>query len=135
MLLRKIALTLALSTIPLCAQNTETSKKKALIFGVTGQDGAYLTEFLLNKDYEVHGVKRKSSMLNTGRIDKFYEDPQHCKNFNLHYGDLTDASNVVHLLQYVQPDEVYNLAAQSHVKVSFELPNYTSQRFEHFGGD
>jgi GDPmannose 4,6-dehydratase len=127
MLLKKLALSLLTLTIPLCAQDTETQKKKALIFGVTGQDGAYLTELLLKKNYEVHGVKRKSSMLNTGRVDQFYEDPQHSKNFNLHYGDLTDASNVMHLMQSIEPDEVYNLAAQSHVKVSFELPSYTSQ--------
>lgn len=127
MLLKKIALSLLTITLPLCSVENETPKKKALIFGVTGQDGAYLTEFLLKKNYEIHGVKRKSSMLNTGRVDQFYTDPHYCNNFNLHYGDITDASNVLHLLQSIQPDEVYNLAAQSHVKVSFELPNYTSQ--------
>ncbi len=129
MLLKKIAITLLTLSLPLCSQEipSEIPCKKALIFGVTGQDGAYLTELLLNKNYEVHGVKRKSSMLNTGRIDKFYEDPQHSKRFHLHYGDLTDASNITLLLQSIQPDEVYNLAAQSHVKVSFELPSYTSQ--------
>lgn len=125
MLFKKIALSLLALTFPLCAQ--EQPSKKALIFGVTGQDGAYLTEFLLNKNYEVHGVKRKSSMLNTGRVDSFYDNPKYRKHFHLHYGDLTDASNTVHLLQSIQPDEVYNLAAQSHVKVSFELPNYTCQ--------
>lgn len=129
MLLKILTISMVSLTSLLCSQeySPETPCKKALIFGVTGQDGAYLTEFLLNKNYEVHGVKRKSSMLNTGRVDKFYEDPQHSKKFHLHYGDLTDTSNIVHLLQSIQPDEVYNLAAQSHVKVSFELPNYTSQ--------
>jgi len=101
--------------------------KKALITGVTGQDGAYLAELLLNKGYEVHGIKRRSSMFNTGRIDHLYQDA-HEENvrFFLHYGDLTDTANVIRIMQEVQPDEVYNLAAQSHVKVSFETPEYTA---------
>lgn len=100
--------------------------KKALITGITGQDGAYLAEFLLKKGYEVHGIKRRSSLLNTDRIDHFYEDP-HIPNRHLilHYGDLTDAPNLISIIQQVQPDEIYNLAAMSHVKVSFEMPEYT----------
>ncbi|MBW0177645.1 GDP-mannose 4,6-dehydratase [Sediminibacterium sp.] len=100
--------------------------KKALITGITGQDGAYLAEFLLKKGYEVHGIKRRSSLFNTGRIDHFYEDP-HIPNRHLflHYGDLTDASNLIRIIQEVQPDEIYNLGAMSHVKVSFETPEYT----------
>ena len=101
--------------------------KKALITGVTGQDGAYLSEFLLNKGYEVHGLKRRSSSLNTERIDHLYQDPHtENKNFFLHYGDLTDATNLVKLIQQIQPNEIYNLAAMSHVGVSFELPEYTA---------
>jgi len=102
-------------------------KKIALITGVTGQDGAYLSEFLLNKGYIVHGIKRRSSQLNTDRIDHLYQD-QHEEdvNFFLHYGDLTDATNLIRIVQEVQPDEIYNLAAQSHVKVSFESPEYTA---------
>ena len=101
--------------------------KKALITGITGQDGAYLAEFLLKKDYEVHGIKRRSSLFNTDRIDHLYQDP-HVKNRNfiLHHGDLTDSTNLIRILQQVQPDEVYNLAAQSHVAVSFESPEYTA---------
>lgn len=101
--------------------------KKALITGVTGQDGAYLAEFLLQKGYEVHGIKRRSSLFNTARIDHLYHDP-HEKglNFHLHHGDLTDSSSLIRILQEVQPDEVYNLAAQSHVAVSFEEPEYTA---------
>ena len=101
--------------------------KKALITGITGQDGAYLAEFLLNKGYEVHGIKRRASLFNTDRIDHLYQDP-HVKNRNfiLHYGDLTDSTNLIRILQEVQPDEVYNLAAQSHVAVSFESPEYTA---------
>jgi GDPmannose 4,6-dehydratase len=101
--------------------------KKALITGITGQDGAYLAEFLLNKGYEVHGVKRRSSLFNTDRIDHLYQDP-HERNvrLNLHYGDLTDSSNLIRIIQEVQPDEIYNLAAQSHVQVSFETPEYTA---------
>ncbi len=101
--------------------------KVALITGVTGQDGAYLAELLLNKGYIVHGIKRRSSMFNTDRIDHLYQD-QHEKNVNfiLHYGDLTDSTNLIRIVQEVQPDEIYNLAAQSHVKVSFETPEYTA---------
>lgn len=101
--------------------------KVALITGVTGQDGAYLSELLLAKGYEVHGVKRRSSMFNTARIDHLYQDP-HEKGvrFKLHFGDLTDSSNLTRIIQEVQPDEIYNLAAQSHVKVSFETPEYTA---------
>lgn len=100
--------------------------KKALITGITGQDGAYLAEFLLQKGYEVHGIKRRASLFNTHRIDHLYDDP-HEKDLKmiLHYGDLTDATNLIRVLQQVQPDEVYNLAAQSHVQVSFETPEYT----------
>ena len=103
------------------------TRKKALITGVTGQDGAYLAEFLLKKNYEVHGIKRRSSLINTDRIDHLYQDP-HTKNrsFILHYGDLTDSSSLVRIIQQVQPDEIYNLAAQSHVAVSFEEPEYTA---------
>lgn len=102
-------------------------KKIALIFGVTGQDGLYLSEFLLKKKYEVHGVKRRSSSLNTKRIDHIYKDP-HDKNnyFKLHYGDLTDALSIINLINKIRPDEIYNLGAQSHVGVSFEVPEYTS---------
>ena len=101
--------------------------KVALITGITGQDGSYLAEFLLNKGYKVHGIKRRSSSFNTQRIDHIYEDP-HIKdnNFQLHYGDLSDSSNITRILMEVQPDEVYNLAAQSHVAVSFESPEYTA---------
>ena len=102
-------------------------KKIALITGVTGQDGALLSEFLLKKNYEVHGVKRRSSSFNTARIDHLYEDPKETKtNFFLHYGDLTDATNLIRLLKEVKPTEIYNLAAQSHVHVSFETPEYTA---------
>lgn len=101
--------------------------KKALISGVTGQDGAYLAEFLLRKGYQVHGIKRRSSLFNTDRIDHLYQDPHVSnRNFILHYGDLTDSSNLVRIIQQVQPDEIYNLAAQSHVAVSFEQPEYTA---------
>lgn len=101
--------------------------KRALITGVTGQDGSYLAEFLLEKDYEVHGIKRRSSLFNTQRIDHIYEDP-HMDNtrFKLHYGDLTDTSNLTRILSEIRPDEVYNLGAQSHVAVSFEAPEYTA---------
>jgi len=102
-------------------------KKKALITGVTGQDGSYLAEYLLEKGYEVHGIKRRASLFNTQRVDHIYQDP-HTDNqhFVLHYGDLTDSSNITRILQEVQPDEVYNLGAQSHVAVSFESPEYTA---------
>jgi GDPmannose 4,6-dehydratase len=101
--------------------------KKALITGITGQDGAYLAEFLLKKGYEVHGIKRRSSLFNTDRIDHLYQDP-HDKNpkFILHHGDLTDSTSLIRIIQEVQPDEIYNLAAQSHVAVSFEEPEYTA---------
>src|SRR6201986_1153767 len=101
--------------------------KVALITGVTGQDGAYLAEFLLKKGYEVHGIKRRSSLFNTDRIDHLYHDPHEPNvKFKLHYGDLTDSTNLIRLIQEVQPDEIYNLAAQSHVKVSFDTPEYTA---------
>ena len=101
--------------------------KTALITGITGQDGAYLSEFLLKKGYIVHGIKRRSSLFNTERIDHLYQDPHiENRNFILHYGDLTDATNLIRIIQEVQPDEIYNLAAQSHVKVSFETPEYTA---------
>jgi GDPmannose 4,6-dehydratase len=101
--------------------------KKALITGITGQDGAYLAELLLKKGYEVHGIKRRSSLFNTERIDRFYEDPHvPDRHLILHYGDLTDSSNLTRIIQEVQPDEIYNLAAMSHVQVSFELPEYTA---------
>ncbi len=101
--------------------------KVALITGITGQDGAYLAEFLLKKGYEVHGVKRRSSLFNTDRIDHLYHDPHEPNvKFKLHYGDLTDSTNLIRLIQEVQPDEIYNLAAQSHVKVSFDTPEYTA---------
>ena len=103
------------------------NKKVALITGVTGQDGAYLAEFLLNKGYEVHGVKRRTSLFNTDRIDHLYQDPHESeRNFILHHGDLTDSSSLIRIIQEVQPDEIYNLAAQSHVAVSFEEPEYTA---------
>lgn len=101
--------------------------KKALITGVTGQDGAYLAEFLLSKKYEVHGIKRRSSLFNTDRIDHLFQDPHLSNNnFYLHHGDMTDSSSLTHIIQKVQPDEIYNLAAQSHVAVSFEEPEYTA---------
>ena len=102
-------------------------KKKALIFGVTGQDGSYLSDFLLNKKYQVHGVKRRSSSINTKRLDHIYQDP-HVKNRNfiLHYGDITDSTSVSKIIEEIKPNEIYNLAAQSHVAVSFEVPEYTA---------
>jgi len=102
-------------------------KKRALITGVTGQDGAYLAELLLNKGYEVHGIKRRASSFNTDRIDHLYQDPHvDGRSFVLHYGDLTDSTNLIRIMQQVQPDEIYNLGAQSHVAVSFESPEYTA---------
>ena len=102
-------------------------KKSALIFGVTGQDGSYLADFLIKKGYEVHGVKRRSSSLNTGRIDYLYQDPQiKSRNFILHYGDVTDSLSVSTIIKKIKPNEIYNLAAQSHVSVSFEVPEYTA---------
>jgi len=104
-----------------------TKKKTALITGITGQDGAYLAEFLLNKNYVVHGIKRRSSSFNTARVDHLYEDPHESHtNFYMHYGDMTDATNLIRVMQETQPDEIYNLAAQSHVQVSFETPEYTT---------
>ena len=101
--------------------------KKALITGITGQDGSYLAEFLINKGYEVHGIKRRTSLINTDRIDHLYQDPHENKlNFILHHGDLTDSTSLIRIIQEVQPDEIYNLAAQSHVAVSFEEPEYTA---------
>ena len=101
--------------------------KKALITGITGQDGAYLAEFLLEKGYEVHGIKRRTSLFNTDRIDHLYQDPHDSDlHFFLHHGDLTDSSSLIRIIQQVQPDEIYNLAAQSHVAVSFEEPEYTA---------
>jgi len=101
--------------------------KKALITGITGQDGAYLAEFLIKKGYVVHGIKRRSSLFNTGRIDHIYQDPHvNNRNFVLHYGDLSDSTNLIRIIQEVQPDEIYNLGAMSHVKVSFEMPEYSA---------
>lgn len=103
------------------------SKKKAIITGITGQDGSYLARFLLNKGYEVHGIKRRASSFNTQRIDDLYQDPhEQERRFFLHYGDLTDSTNLIRIIQEVQPDEIYNLAAQSHVHVSFDSPEYTA---------
>tara|TARA_B100000963_G_C22633443_1_gene676220 strand:- start:1734 stop:2771 length:1038 start_codon:yes stop_codon:yes gene_type:complete len=102
-------------------------RKKALIFGVTGQDGAYLSKFLLNKNYFVYGVKRRSSSINTRRVDDIYRDINYKSNFILFYGDLTDASSILNLIKKIKPDEIYNLAAQSHVKVSFDVPEYSAE--------
>src|SRR5437868_7302624 len=103
------------------------NEKRALITGVTGQDGALLAELLLGKGYEVHGVKRRSSSFNTARIDHLYQDPHEAHvSFHLHHGDVTDATNIIRIVQETQPDEIYNLAAQSHVQVSFETPEYTA---------
>src|SRR5574341_533242 len=101
--------------------------KSALITGITGQDGAYLADFLIEKGYTVHGIKRRASLFNTQRVDHLYQDPHaEDRRFVLHYGDLTDATNLIRIVQDVQPDEIYNLAAQSHVAVSFEEPEYTA---------
>ncbi|MEQ8737466.1 MAG: GDP-mannose 4,6-dehydratase, partial [Hoeflea sp.] len=106
---------------------TASTSKRALITGITGQDGAWLARLLLDKGYIVHGVKRRSSSFNTGRIDDLYQDPHlDCVRLFLHYGDLTDATNLIRIVQETQPDEIYNLAAQSHVHVSFETPEYTA---------
>ncbi len=108
-------------------KQNEMTKKVALITGITGQDGAYLAEFLLKKGYIVHGIKRRSSLFNTNRIDHLYQDPHiHDRSLVLHYGDMTDSSNLIRIIQEVQPDEIYNLAAMSHVKVSFDSPEYTA---------
>jgi GDPmannose 4,6-dehydratase len=105
----------------------EAILKRALITGITGQDGAYLAEFLLKKGYEVHGIKRRTSLFNTDRIDHLYKDPHESNvKFKLHYGDLTDATNLIRIIQQTQPDEIYNLGAQSHVQVSFDTPEYTA---------
>src|SRR5438132_11816036 len=114
-------------TARLLGRNGASVMKKALITGITGQDGAYLAEFLLHKGYEVHGLRRRTSLFNTARIDHLYKDP-HEKDARLilHHGDMTDASSLIRILQIVRPDEVYNLAAQSHVAVSFEEPEYTA---------
>ena len=104
-----------------------TTQKIALITGITGQDGSYLAEFLLDKGYLVHGIKRRASLFNTDRIDHIYQDPHiDHRNFVLHYGDLSDSSNLIRIIQQTQPDEIYNLGAQSHVAVSFESPEYTA---------
>jgi GDPmannose 4,6-dehydratase len=100
--------------------------KTALITGITGQDGAYLAELLLSKGYAVHGIKRRASSFNTGRIDHLYKDPHESTRLTLHYGDLTDSTNLIRIIQETQPDEIYNLGAQSHVGVSFESPEYTA---------
>ena len=101
--------------------------KKALITGITGQDGSYLAEFLLKKGYEVHGIKRRTSLINTDRIDHLYQEPNEInRKFILHHGDLTDSTSLIRIIQEVKPDEIYNLAAQSHVAVSFEEPEYTA---------
>src|SRR5688500_7846374 len=101
--------------------------KKAFITGITGQDGAYMAEFLLKKGYEVHGLKRRSSLFNTERIDHIYQDPHdRGARLKLHYGDLTDSTNLIRLIQEIQPDEIYNLGAMSHVRVSFEMPEYVA---------
>jgi len=104
----------------------EVNKKVALITGITGQDGAYLAEFLLEKGYIVHGIKRKSSSFNTQRIDKIFDDKKYKKKFFLHYGDLTDTNSINSIIKDVLPDEIYNLAAQSHVGISFKMPKYTA---------
>jgi GDPmannose 4,6-dehydratase len=117
------------ATEPGLRQDTAASgrRKRALLTGVTGQDGAYLAELLLGKGYEVHGIKRRTSLFNTDRIDHLYQDPHETeRRFILHYGDMTDSSSLVHVIQQVRPDEIYNLAAQSHVAVSFEEPEYTA---------
>ena len=109
------------------AINNQHNGKVALITGATGQDGAYLAEFLLEKGYTVHGLKRRSSSFNTGRVDHLYQDPhEEDQRFVLHYGDMTDATNLIRIVQHTRPDEIYNLAAQSHVQVSFETAEYTA---------
>ncbi|MDB2614052.1 GDP-mannose 4,6-dehydratase [Chlamydiales bacterium] len=125
----KKSLNYLLICIILFTQNlvSDETTKCALITGITGQDGAYLAEFLLNKGYEVHGIKRRSSLINTARIDHLYQDPHEGRGqFKLHYGDMTDSTSLLRIIQEVQPDEIYNLAAQSHVAVSFETPEYTA---------
>ena len=108
-------------------KDSDLYKKKALITGVTGQDGSYLVEFLLSKNYEVHGIKRRSSNFNTQRVDHLYQDPHESNpSFLMHYGDLTDSTNLIRLIKEIEPEEIYNLGAQSHVAVSFETPEYTA---------
>ena len=108
-------------------KNINRNKKIALITGITGQDGSYLAELLLEKGYEVHGIKRRSSNFNTQRIDHLYQDPHNPNpSLILHYGDLTDSTNIINIIQEIKPDEIYNLGAQSHVSVSFESPEYTA---------
>ena len=107
-------------------QEKKLKNKKALITGITGQDGAYLADLLISKGYEVHGIKRRSSSFNTARVEHIYSDPHEKGNFRMHFGDLTDASNLIRIIQKVQPKEIYNLGAQSHVQVSFETPEYTA---------
>lgn len=123
----KITMEESLTSASTLASTSTFSGRRALITGITGQDGAYLAEFLLLKGYKVHGIKRRASSFNTARIDHLYRDP-HEKNvkFKLHYGDMTDSTNLIRIMQEVQPDEIYNLAAQSHVQVSFETPEYTA---------
>lgn len=124
--MRRLFIVLAAFVIYVCPGNVIA--KTALIFGVTGQDGSYLAEFLLEKGYEVHGVKRRSSSLNTSRIDHIYQDPhERNRRFFLYYGDVTDFAGICDLIRRVKPDEIYNLAAQSHVRISFDLPRYTSE--------
>ncbi|MES3628896.1 MAG: GDP-mannose 4,6-dehydratase, partial [Longimonas sp.] len=115
------------SKIPEDRPGTTGERPVALVTGVTGQDGSYLAELLLNKGYEVHGIKRRASQFNTDRIDHLYTDPHEEEvRFFLHYGDMTDSSNLIRIVQETQPDEIYNLAAQSHVQVSFDSPEYTA---------
>src|ERR1700761_3076111 len=121
------ALALARASPGFFAELSMSYSKVALITGVTGQDGALLAELLLDKGYIVHGIKRRSSLINTDRVDHLYQDPHESNvRFSMHYGDLTDATNLIRIVQEVQPDEIYNLAAQSHVQVSFETPEYTA---------
>jgi GDPmannose 4,6-dehydratase len=125
--MKKMTFYESINLIQLITKRSFRVGKKALITGVTGQDGAYLAEFLLNKGYEVHGIKRRSSLFNTARIDHLYQDPhEQERKFVLHHGDLTDSTSLIHIIEQVQPDEIYNLAAQSHVAVSFEEPEYTA---------
>jgi len=107
--------------------SVDATEKIALIIGITGQDGSYLSEFLLNKGYIVHGIKRRSSLINTQRIDHLYNNPAYHNRFFLHYGDVTDGTHLIHLINKIMPDEIYNLSAQSHVQVSFEMPIYTAE--------
>lgn len=124
----RIFLSISIVFMLVISGEIQAGHKTALITGVTGQDGAYLSEFLLDKGYIVHGIKRRSSSINTARIDHIFEGTMGAnKRFILHHGDVTDASNMLRIIQEVQPDEIYNLAAQSHVQVSFEMPAFTAQ--------